>query len=150
MTATSPVTATDPQAVVRTFLEALQSGDFEHAFSLLAEDAQWINVSLPAIKGRTRIEGAARFMFERLGMYFRVHFHNVAEDGGVVLTERSDAIGLGRFEQRFWVHGRFEVHDGKIAIWRDSFDWGDLTVSLVRGAIGIVAPQRNRPWPPQH
>ncbi|HMS72149.1 MAG TPA: limonene-1,2-epoxide hydrolase family protein, partial [Baekduia sp.] len=71
--------------------------------------------------------------FDGAGLRFRVHFVNTAATGNVVLTERVDALGVGRFEQRFWVYGRFEVRDGKIAVWRDSFDWLDITVSIVRG-----------------
>ena len=81
------------------------------------------------------------------GARFRVHFHHVAADGDVVLTERSDALGVGPVEQRFWVHGRFELRDGRIAVWHDSFDFRDYAVSLVRGLAGAVAPRLNRPWP---
>jgi limonene-1,2-epoxide hydrolase len=76
-----------------------------------------------------------------------VHFHNVATDGNVVITERTDALGVGRFEQRFWVYGRFEVEQGRIRVWRDSFDWADITISLVRGLAGAVLPALNRRWP---
>lgn len=140
-------TATTAASVVRSFLEALQDGNLERAESLLAEDAVWINVSLPTVRGRRRIAALSRFFFERMGMGFRVHFHEVATHGDVVLTDRDDALRIGRVEQRFWVQGRFEVRDGKIVVWRDSFDWADLTISLLRGIAGAVAPGLNRPWP---
>jgi limonene-1,2-epoxide hydrolase len=149
MAATTSVngTATAPVAVVRAFLERMEEG--EVATDLLAEDAVWINVSLPTVRGRDRIARLCRFGLER-GFHFRVHFHHVAADGGVVLTERSDALGFGRFEQRFWVHGRFEVRDGKITVWRDSFDYLDYTLSIVRGLAGVLSPALNRSWPPSH
>jgi limonene-1,2-epoxide hydrolase len=131
---------------VRSFLEALQAGDLDAALSLLTEDAQWINVSLPAVRGRDKIERLNRYGFEK-GFGFRVHFHNIATEGDTVLTERTDAISLGRVEQRFWVYGRFELRDGKIAIWRDSFDWGDIFISLLRAWAGAVVPSLNRRWP---
>jgi len=56
---------------------------------------------------------------------------------------------MGRFEQRFWVYGRFELRDGRIAIWRDAFDWRDITASLLRGAAGAALPSLNRAWPPR-
>jgi limonene-1,2-epoxide hydrolase len=148
MTASSTVNGsrTYPADVVRAFLEALEARDVDRAMSLLADDAEWINVSLPAVRGRRRIERICRPL-ARPPFGFRVHFHNVAADGDVVLTERTDALSLGRFEQRFWVHGRFELRDGRIAVWRDSFDWLDYTVSAVRGAAGAVWPRLNRPWP---
>ena len=113
--------------------------------ALLTEDAVWINVSLPAVRGRARIERICRLGAGRVG--FRVHFHNVAADGDVVLTERSDALRYGPVEQRFWVHGRFELRDGRISVWRDSFDWRDYLVSLVRGVAGAIVPALNRRWP---
>jgi limonene-1,2-epoxide hydrolase len=143
-------TATSPATVVRTFLEALQDGDLERAADLLAEDAVWINVSLPTVRGRDRIVGLSRLCFDRLGMGFRVHFHTVAATGDVVLTERSDALVMGPVEQRFWVHGRFEVRDGRITVWRESFDLADLTVGLLRGIAGASSPRLNRPWPVSH
>ena len=145
--ATTNGTATAPAAVVQAFLSGLEAGDFETALALLDDDAVWINVSLPAVHGRARIERLMRLGFERLGMGFRVHFHHVAADGPVVLTERTDALSIGRFEQRFWVNGRFEVHDGRITVWRDYFDYVDYTVSIVRGLVGLIAPALNRPWP---
>jgi limonene-1,2-epoxide hydrolase len=136
----------DPAAVVRGFLEALAADDLDGALALLAEDAVWINVSLPVVRGRRAIERICRLSL-RAGGGFRVHFHAIAAEGDVVLTERTDALTLGRFEQRFWVMGRFEVRDGRIAVWRDSFDWADLTVGLLRGVAGVVSPGLNRPWP---
>jgi limonene-1,2-epoxide hydrolase len=38
------------------------------------------------------------------------------------MTERTDSIIIGRFRAEFWVCGVFEVHDGKITLWRDYFD----------------------------
>ena len=143
-------TATAPAVVVRTFLELLEAGDLDAAVELLAEDAVWINVGLPAVRGRHAIDRISRLCFNRLGMGFRVHFHNVAADGPVVLTERSDALVLGPVEQRFWVYGRFEVRDGRITVWRDSFDYRDLFASVVRGLAGALSPRLNRPWPGRH
>ena len=133
--------------VVVDFLEALADDDTDRAMELLTEDAVWINVSLPAVRGRRRIERLVRLGSERLGARFRVHFHNVATSGSTVLTERTDAIAVGRLEQRFWVYGRFELRDGRIAVWRDSFDWLDYSVSLLRGLAGVISPRLNRRWP---
>ena len=143
-TASQPAADSTPAGVVQAFLLALQAEDVDSAVALLADDVQWINVSLPTIRG-PRVERVLRGLEGRAG--FRVHLFNVAADGEVVLTERTDAIRLGRFEQRFWVWGRFEVRDGRITIWRDSFDWLDVTVSALRAAAGVVAPGLNRRWP---
>jgi limonene-1,2-epoxide hydrolase len=148
ITRTQNGTATQANTrVVVDFLEALAADDTDRALDLLTEDAVWINVSLPTVHGRRRIERLLRLGSDRLGARFRVHFHNVASDGDTVLTERTDAIGIGRLEQRFWVYGRFELRDGRIAVWRDSFDWLDYSVSLLRGVAGVISPRLNRRWP---
>lgn len=132
--------------VVTDFLLALQDQDLDHAVSLLAEDAEWINVSLPTVHGRRSIEKIFR-MAKKVGGGFRVHFHSTVSEGNVVFNQRTDAITLGRFEHRFWVIGRFEVRDGKIAVWRDAFDYGDYLWGFLRALAGIVSPKLNRPWP---
>lgn len=134
-----------PATVVREFLEALEREDVDAAMALLTEDAVWINVSLPAVRGRARIEKLCRMGQGKVG--FRVHFHAIAADGDVVLTDRSDALRYGPVEQRFWVHGRFELRDGRIAVWRDAFDWRDYLISFLRGVAGAISPGLNRPWP---
>lgn len=148
-TAAAPVssTTTEPARIVRAFLLALEAGELDGAFALLADDVVYTNVSLPTIRGRARIERLARPAFEKLHFGFRVHFHTIATDGHTVLTERTDALILGRVEQRFWVYGRFEVLDGRITVWRDSFDWADLAIGLARGLAGALIPALNRRWP---
>jgi limonene-1,2-epoxide hydrolase len=150
MATTSPAaksnTSTEPTEVVRALLLALQDGDVDAALPLLADDVVWINVTLPTVRGRARVERLFRLGF-RFGGRFRVHLHAVASDGDVVLTDRTDALGIGRFEQRLWVYGRFTVRDGKIAVWRDSFDYLDLAISTLRALAGMLVPALNRPWP---
>jgi limonene-1,2-epoxide hydrolase len=135
-----------PEQVVQEFLLALEANDVDRALALLADDVEYTNVSLPTIRGRARIDRIFRPL-QRIGGTFRVHFHTIATDGSTVLTERTDALGLGPVEQRFWVYGRFEVDNGLITLWRDSFDWYDIFVSLVRGVAGAVVPSLNRRWP---
>ena len=140
------IAAPDAQAeTVTSFLRLLERHETDAAMELLTDDAVWINVTLPTVRGRRRIERVLRAL-DRRGE-FRAHFHHVAMHGDVVLTERTDELAVGPLKQRFWVYGRFELRDGKIAVWRDSFDWLDIFVSLARAAAGVVAPGLNRPWP---
>lgn len=139
---------TSPTGVARAFLESLQDANLDQALSYLDEDVTYINVSLPAVRGRDAVERAFRPTIGRMG--FRVHFHAVGVDEvdpGVVLTERTDALVFGPVSVQFWVYGRFEVRDGLITVWRDSFDWFDLSKGLVRGVVGIVLPLARRSWP---
>lgn len=136
----------EPESVVTTFLTRLQDDDLDGALELLCDDVVWVNVSLPTVKGRRRVEQICRTA-QKSGGGFRVHFRNVASDGDVVLTERTDALTLGRFRHQFWVAGRFELRDGRIAVWRDAFDWWDMTAGFVRAVAGIAFPGLNRRWP---
>jgi limonene-1,2-epoxide hydrolase len=145
MSATDTAPRLAPAEVATGFLERLAAHDLDGAFDLMADDAEWINVTLPTVRGKARIERIIRALDGR--GEFRVHFHHVAVEGDTVLTERTDGLAIGRLEQRFWVYGRFQIRDGKIAVWRDSFDWLDILVSLVRAAAGAVSPGLNRPWP---
>ena len=107
----------------------------------------YTNVSLPTIRGRARVDRLFRPALEKGWGGFRVHFHTIATSGHKVLTERTDALIFGPVEQRIWVYGRFDVIDGRITLWRDSFDWLDVLIGLVRGLAGAVVPALNRPWP---
>jgi limonene-1,2-epoxide hydrolase len=151
MSATTKPAALDqaakPADIVRNFLLFLQAGELDEALELLDENVEYVNVSLPTIHGRRRVERVFRPMLEKLGGGFRVHFHAVATDGNTVLTDRTDELSFGPVAQRLWVYGRFEIVDGKITVWRDSFDWFDVLVGLVRGLLGAVIPSLNRPWP---
>lgn len=144
---TSAGPATEPAEVVKAFLFALQDDELDRALELLDENVTWINVTLPTIRGRRGVERLFRFANEKLPGGFRVHFHAIASDGNTVLTDRTDELVMGRVRQRVWVCGRFEVIGGKITLWRDSFDWVDVFVGVVRGLLGAVVPALNRPWP---
>ena len=136
-----------PRQVVETFLAALAAEDFTTAGTLLAEDVVYANVGLPTIRGRRRTVGVLKPL-ARPGLGFEVYLHSIAADGATVLTERTDVLLFGPVRLQFWVHGRFDVQDGRITLWRDAFDFVDITRSLVRGLVGAVLPAL-RPTAPQ-
>ena len=142
---TAPTAPSPPAQVVRDFLDALAGNDLDAALELVADDLVYTNVPMPSLRGRDRLDRAFRPLLGRFG--FRVHFHNVATEDDVVLTERTDALVIGPVVWQFWVYGRFEIVDGRIAVWRDSFDYADVTVGLVRGLLGIWWPGLGRRWP---
>jgi limonene-1,2-epoxide hydrolase len=141
----SPAPASEQQ-VVETFLAALAAEDFATAGALLAEDVLYVNVGLPTIRGRRRTVRVLEPLARR-GLAFEVYLHAVSADGGTVLTERTDVLLFGPVRLQFWVTGRFDVHDGQITLWRDAFDYLDMTRALVRGLLGAVVPAL-RPKPP--
>lgn len=131
--------ATDPQAVTEAFLAAMADGDAETAAALIDADIIYVNVGLRPILGRRAVERVLR-MLDRPGAGFEVYLHSIAVDGTKVLTERTDVIVMGRLRMQFWVWGRFDVHEGRITLWRDSFDFLDITRGVVRGLVAIAVP----------
>jgi limonene-1,2-epoxide hydrolase len=123
--------------VVRDFLEALERLDLDTAFALLDDAIVYQNVPFPAARGRAAVERQLRFLERCSG--FEAAIHHIADDGtGTVLTERTDAMVLGRVRAAFWVCGTFEVRDGRILLWRDYFDLGNVVWGFLKGAALAV------------
>jgi limonene-1,2-epoxide hydrolase len=123
---------------VETFLHALQDSDYETAEAVLDENLVYENVGLPTIHGRHRAIKLFRQMEGRAS--FEVKIHRIAADGAAVLTERTDALIFGPLRLQFWVCGVFEVHDGRITLWRDYFDFYDMLKATARGIAALVVP----------
>lgn len=128
----------DNVRAVETFLYALQDEDFDTVDRSLADNIEWQNVGLPTIRGRRRIVAMIRRAEGRMG--FEVKIHRIAAEGIAVLTERTDALVVGPLRIQFWVCGVFEVHAGRITLWRDYFDMWDVTKATVRGIAATVFP----------
>ncbi len=142
-------TPTDPRAVVEAFLDALADPDLERAAELLADDVVYSNMGLPTLHGRDRVVRALSIM-DRPRASFEVYVHAIAVNDGTVLTERTDVLAYGRFRAQFWVSGRFDVQDGMISLWRDAFDFVDISRAAVRGLLALAVPRAtpSRPvWP---
>ena len=125
--------------VVRAFLAAMERQDVDAILALAHDDISYQNVPFPPARGRAAFEAQMRW-FARNLTGFEARIGNIAADGPTVLTERVDAVVRGRFRAAFWVCGTFEVRDGKVALWRDRFDYADVTVALVKGLVGAVVP----------
>ncbi|BBX22206.1 limonene-1,2-epoxide hydrolase [Mycolicibacter terrae] len=123
---------------VETFLDALADDDHDAAATVLAEDVVYQNVGLPTIYGRSATIGLFRRMAGRAA--FDVKIHRIAADGAAVLTERTDALTLGPLRLQFWVCGVFEVHNGRITLWRDYFDFLDMFKATLRAIAATVFP----------
>jgi limonene-1,2-epoxide hydrolase len=77
----SPTDApTDPVAVVRAFLNALERLDIDGALELTSSDIVYQNVPLPHARGRDAFEQQMRFL-ERYFTGFEAEIHHVAADG---------------------------------------------------------------------
>ncbi len=128
----------DNAHTVEVLLAALENQDADGAAAVLDQNLVYQNVGFPTIRGRARAVKLFRSMEGRIG--FEVKMHRIAVNGATVLTERTDALVIGPVRLQFWVCGVFEVHDGRITLWRDYFDMFDMTKALLRGIAGAVIP----------
>lgn len=131
---------TTPDAIVLRFLDALQQQDHDTIADLLSVDLRYTNVSLPTIRGGRLVSKIFKLAL-RKGTGFQVKNHNIAVNGNVVLTERTDVIIVGPLHVGLWVCGTFEVLDEKIVVWRDYFDWLNVGKGVVKGLAGVVVPK---------
>ena len=131
--------------MVRDFLAALERLDVDAVLALADDQITYQNVPLPPARGREAFEKQVRWMAREL-TGFEARMTNIAGNGPVVLTERVDVLVRGRFRSEFWVCGTFEVRDGKVVVWRDRFDYADLTVASLKGAaralVGALTARR--------
>jgi limonene-1,2-epoxide hydrolase len=131
--------AADSVAVVERFLDRLRVTDSDGAAALLAIDVEYENKGLPTVHGRERVRRLFQAL-NRVGTGFDVYVHAISADGSSVLTERTDVLQWGRLRIQFWVCGRFDIHDGQIAVWRDYFDHLNFLAATARGLLGAVIP----------
>ena len=134
--------------MVEQFLAELARGEIDAAIDLLAADIEYSNVSLPTVRGRERVRRLAHLTLGRDSAGFKVYNHAISASGGSVLTERTDALTMGRLRIQFWVCGRFDVENGEIVLWRDRFDWMNFTVATLRGLLGVLVPAVRAVKPP--
>jgi limonene-1,2-epoxide hydrolase len=115
--------------VVRAFLKALETLDLDEALRYLAEDVEYQNMPLPPVTGHRGVGKVLRPMTRCSA--FEVTVRHIAAQGHVVLTERTDAFFLGPVRIPLQVCGTFSVRDGRITVWRDTFDWASAVVNAV-------------------
>lgn len=136
-----------PIDVVREFCALMQRRDPQALRPLLAEDAIYQNVGMPASVGVDAIVENMAAQFSMFPDAYAFEIVNIANDGPVVLTERLDYIQTpDGARPGVPVMGTFVVgDDGKISRWTDYFDLG-LTVKLLQGEdISALVPATSTP-----
>ncbi|MDI1302059.1 MAG: limonene-1,2-epoxide hydrolase family protein [bacterium] len=127
------------EEIVKRFLHAMEIQDHATIAALLAPDLSYTNVSLPTLRGGKKVAGLLARALRR-GTGFDVQIHHIASHDDIVMTERTDILKLGPLHIGFWVCGTFRVEQGRIVMWRDYFDWWDITRGTLRGVAGIALP----------
>lgn len=145
---TADMTSQTPIEIVTTLLTEFARGDVPAALETIDDDIAYTNVSLPTIRGKRKVAGVLGGVARKDSVGFNYRMINVsADDAGVVLTERVDELRFGWLHLQFWVCGRFEVREGRITVWRDYFDYLDMTKGLLRAVVGAVIPAVQRRMP---
>lgn len=131
-----------PVDVVRKFCDLMEKRDAEALRPLIADDAVYQNVGMPASSGVDAIVENMAAQFSMFPDAYAFEIVNMASDGPVVLTERLDYIQApDGSKPAVPVMGTFIVgEDGKITRWTDYFDVS-LTVKLLQGEdISALVP----------
>jgi limonene-1,2-epoxide hydrolase len=131
-----------PVDVVRNFCALMEKRDAEALRPLIADDAVYQNVGMPASSGVDAIVENMAAQFSMFPDAYAFEIVNMASDGPVVLTERLDYIQApDGSKPAVPVMGTFIVgEDGKITRWTDYFDVS-LTVKLLQGEdISALVP----------
>lgn len=116
---------TDPEAgpldTVEAFLDAFAALDLDGALDRLADDVEYTNIPLLTVRGHAGV----REVLEPFSAGIHENDFQIlrrATSGPVVFLERLDRHRLDHGWRELPVNSVFEVHDGKITVWRDYFD----------------------------
>ena len=119
--------------VVTAFIATIEMLDLEGALAFLADDVEYDNVPMGAVHGVDQVRatlGPFVGRFEEVDWPIsRIAASGTADDG-LVFTERVDRFRTGTTWIELPVAGVFEVHDGRITLWRDYFDLAAFTTQL--------------------
>ena len=107
--------------------------DMDAVIDCFTDDAVYHNIPMAAVQGKVAIrETLTGLMGDSEAMQWDLL--NIADEGGVVLTERVDKFKVNGVWAEIPVMGVFEVSDGNIAAWRDYFDLGQVQAQFAATA----------------
>ncbi|MEY3588395.1 MAG: hypothetical protein RJA47_991 [Actinomycetota bacterium] len=123
---------TEPESIVRAFMSAMESLDYDTALTFVSDDVEYTNMPMgPA--STTRGPAGIRAVLEP---FFAPTISNewvvksVAVAGNTVFMERLDRHQLQKGWAELPVTGVFEVVNGKIVSWREYFDFATIERAL--------------------
>lgn len=112
---------TTPTEIVEAFMEAFAGMDFDAALAHLSEDCEYTNIPMGTVRGHDGVREVLGPFFEPIRENEFLYLRKAA-DGPVVFMERLDRHRLDHGWRELPVNSVFEVHGGKIRVWRDYFD----------------------------
>jgi limonene-1,2-epoxide hydrolase len=113
--------AAAPVEVVEAFLAAFASMDFDAALSFLSDDVEYTNIPIGTVRGHTGVRQVLEPFFAPIHEN-EFLISRRASTGPVVFLERLDRHRLDHGWRELPVNSVFEVHQGKVTVWRDYFD----------------------------
>ena len=123
------MSAHDNVAIVTAFIDAWSRLDADELASYFAEDGCYHNIPVGPVTGRDNVRNMiAGFTANWTATEWDlVH---IVGAGDVVIAERLDRTEVGSKRVDLPCTGVFEMHEGKIKVWRDYFDLATFTNAL--------------------
>ncbi|MEK7794866.1 MAG: limonene-1,2-epoxide hydrolase family protein [Candidatus Hydrogenedentota bacterium] len=107
---------------VEALISAFNTKDIDAIMSFFTVDAVYHNMPTGPVKGTEAVRNVIS-MFIQPAEEVKWEILNIAQVGNTVLTERLDNFVIKGKPVALPVMGAFEMRDGKIAAWRDYFDF---------------------------
>ena len=127
-----------PDSLVLEFISLLTARDLEGASALVTPDFEYDNVPMGKTFGPQGLRDTLSGFF---GMCTGIDWEILRQTSsgdmefGIVLNERDDKVEIHGRWATLPVAGVFEIHDGKISLWRDYFDKATI--------IDVMTPPAN-------
>jgi limonene-1,2-epoxide hydrolase len=115
--------STSPTAIVEAFLAAFVAMDLDAALDYIADDCEYTNIPMGTVRGPSGVKEVLEPFSAPIHENELIILRK-AESGQVVFMERLDRHRLDHGWRELPVNSVFEVHDGRITVWRDYFDLG--------------------------
>ena len=132
----------DHAATIRAFFDAWIARDPDRLTAFFAPDGEWREANRATAKGHAEI----RPVFELQTGFasdFSFELKQLAVTGNTAFTERVDRFVINGTAMEVPVAGVFEFDpDGRIASWRDYYDWSDLERQLVSAGVEVSGAEQ--------
>ena len=110
-----------PIEIVKAFLAAMAVKDYDKGLTYLSDDCEYTNIPLSTGRGPGAVRAVLEPFFAPTLENEWVYRHEAAA-GPVVFLERLDRHRLAKGWVELPVNSVWEVHGGRITLWREYFD----------------------------
>lgn len=116
----------DNKSIITEFIVAWSRLDAAELAGYFTEDGVYYNMPFKPVKGRDNVE---KFIADFLADWKQTDWEIITlmAEGDVVIAERMDRTVTETKSVDLPCTGIFEMHEGKIKVWRDYFDMATFT-----------------------